>query len=859
MRQILLVRLVLLGGVLAFPARAAAPPSLDQCLQTLKTGPDSFLPYLCLGTPGLPERPAEVRKILKRVLERSRGEPHARLYLALMDVYALEQNVDQREFTEPLKLFEQRQQWVDLFLGQLAFFERLCIRGKTAECRALGPEVDRAERFAQQTKNPDLIRLAKLVRMRWTMQVESVSEARRVERELDAMPGEPPEWMRLLEVSTRTHQARVIGDDFKLREIYGKALRTASPGTIGHAAALAGVAGATAQLAMDGLADRGEAERLLRSALDEQRRLKLVNYNAFEIGISNTRALLALLLGRTPETRSFIDEDMLDSLVTELLLQGDPQDRLLAVQKARARLEQVINKNNPFSSFRIAHAELTAGSPVEGMRLGDRAIEIMEKWRGKENDDTIRIRVDATRGILYQAYISDLLDTGPENPEHLTRAWDVLERLRSRVLLAKLLAREPTEDSPREPIATVRDVQSLLRPDEGLASFFIWSPRPSIIAPYTRGHSYALVITRSAIRAVRLPRSEELEPAIKAWTRMLEDRNAGLERGSRRLYAELMKPVLDLLPANVHNLVLVPDGPLHRLPFDALSETGGQPYLADRYEISVVSSASVWTRLRSRAPLTPGVALAFANTPEGPAVAVAETRGEVAPGQLAALLHAREEAEEAVSAFPSGSKLYAGAEATPERLLDGDLRRASLVHFAAHGVANERDPDESFLLLAPAANGSGVLKVADVPRFDWTGRTVVLSACDTSVGALHLGEGVLSLARGFFAGGASAVIGTLSRVRDDDQRALFQAFYAELRRGVSVGDALVLAKRALIRKGSPPAAWANVIVLGDATVHPRAAELPLARGAILAGCAAGLALVALGLRTRRRKGVATSG
>ncbi|HZW89941.1 MAG TPA: hypothetical protein VFF12_12740, partial [Myxococcaceae bacterium] len=113
------------------------------------------------------------------MLKRSSGEPHARLYLALMDVYALEQNVDQREFTEPLTLFEQRQQWVDLFLGQLAFFERLCIRGKTAQCRALGPEVDRAERFAQQTKNPDLIRLAKLVRMRWTMQVESVSEARR--------------------------------------------------------------------------------------------------------------------------------------------------------------------------------------------------------------------------------------------------------------------------------------------------------------------------------------------------------------------------------------------------------------------------------------------------------------------------------------------------------------------------------------------------------------------------------------------------------------------------------------------------------------------------------------------------------
>jgi len=115
-----------------------------------------------------------------------------------------------------------------------------------------------------------------------------------------------------------------------------------------------------------------------------------------------------------------------------------------------------------------------------------------------------------------------------------------------------------------------------------------------------------------------------------------------------------------------------------------------------------------------------------------------------------------------------------------------------------------------------------------------------------------------SLARGFFAGGASSVIGTLSRVRDDDQRALFHAFYAELRRGVSVGDALVLAKRALIRSGAPPAAWANVIVLGDATVRPRAAESSWTRRALFVAPAAALALFVVVLRTRRGKRAASS-
>jgi hypothetical protein len=117
---------------------------------------------------------------------------------------------------------------------------------------------------------------------------------------------------------------------------------------------------------------------------------------------------------------------------------------------------------------------------------------------------------------------------------------------------------------------------------------------------------------------------------------------------------------------------------------------------------------------------------------------------------------------------------------------------------------------------------------------------------------------VLSVARGFFAGGASSVLGTLSQVRDDEQRALFHAFYKELRRGVSVGEAMTAAKRALNRRGLAPAAWANVIVLGDATVRPRAPDPASPRWAVLAGSIAGVVLVALALHARRRKRSTTS-
>src|SRR5262249_32960191 len=153
---------------------------------------------------------------------------------------------------------------------------------------------------------------------------------------------------------------------------------------------------------------------------------------------------------------------------------------------------------------------------------------------------------------------------------------------------------------------------------EALVSFMIWAPHPSMWVPYTRGHSWALVLTRTDFRAVRIPRGETLEPAVKAWTRLVDE--GGARPGRKRLYEDGLKPVIEVLPPAVRSLTIVPDGPLYRLPFDALSETGGPPYLAERYSIATVPSASVWLHLRRRSPMAPGVAIAFANTPDGPAV-----------------------------------------------------------------------------------------------------------------------------------------------------------------------------------------------------------------------------------------------
>jgi hypothetical protein len=128
---------------------------------------------------------------------------------------------------------------------------------------------------------------------------------------------------------------------------------------------------------------------------------------------------------------------------------------------------------------------------------------------------------------------------------------------------------------------------------------------------------------------------------------------------------------------------------------------------------------------------------------------------------------------------------------------------------------------------------------------------VVLAGCETSAGPVFQGEGVMSLARAFFGAGASAVVGTLDRARDDEAGAFFSSMYRALAGGVSLGEAVTAAKREGIRRGEPAAAWADVVLLGEAGVRPRAREtaalVPLATAGLV------LAIVGLGASWRLRR------
>ncbi|MBI4717152.1 MAG: CHAT domain-containing protein [Planctomycetes bacterium] len=287
-----------------------------------------------------------------------------------------------------------------------------------------------------------------------------------------------------------------------------------------------------------------------------------------------------------------------------------------------------------------------------------------------------------------------------------------------------------------------------------------------------------------------------------------------------------------LLPGQIRDEVLaamrvivVPDGPLHRLPFEMLVlneaedrrwvDVGPAIVYAPSGTVAVAERRRAQTR-RAQPPAEGGVAL----------VAVGDPRFAHSPaaGSLPALPGTAVEVE-AIAAVVRGGmgsqgevRLLTGTAATAANLFDA-CQRPRLVHLATHGLPTlGRLAHTSALVLAPsrAPDDDGLLTLGDLLA-RWGGRLdgaqlVTLSACRTAEGRLEAGDGMVALTWGFLYAGAESVIASLWKVEDHATSLLMTRLYENLlgrfdtpravgsracaaRQPMSKADALLEAKR----------------------------------------------------------------
>jgi hypothetical protein len=405
--------------------------------------------------------------------------------------------------------------------------------------------------------------------------------------------------------------------------------------------------------------------------------------------------------------------------------------------------------------------------------------------------------------------------------------------------------------------ASVSDVQAALGPDEALMSFQlgIWNTVENTFG----GGAWLISVTRDRGVVYRIPDRTHFAPLVPVFTGLLAAGDGREMPAAVRLHHDVFSNAIRELPPRVTRLILVPDGPIQQLPFDALRDSAGAQPLAVRFELVVAPSATLWLDSRRHAAReAPGRVLMLAD-PELEAMIAADSSERQAVLQrgitLGRLPHARRESR-AASRHLAGVDALVGSGASEHSVKSRALDEYELVHFAAHAVADELHPERSAVFLAAGdASEDGLLQAREIESLDLEGKVIVLSACQTAAGAVLSGEGVLSLARAFFQAGARAVIGTRWPIRDEDAASLFETFYRELGTGAGLSEALSRAKIQAIADGRPPGVWAGLVLLGDGASRPFP---PRRRGAGATAAIAATGLVALALgavaaaRRRRR-------
>ena len=189
--------------------------------------------------------------------------------------------------------------------------------------------------------------------------------------------------------------------------------------------------------------------------------------------------------------------------------------------------------------------------------------------------------------------------------------------------------------------------------------------------------------------------------------------------------------------------------------------------------------------------------------------------------RLSRLPFSRDEAERIVALAPPGEALKALDFDASRNLATGDtLGGFRFVHFATHATRDNIHPDLSGIVLSLVdVNGEaqdGFLRLRDLHRLTLGADLVVLSACETAVGQPAGGEGLLSMARGFFASGARGVVASLWRVDDEATAGLMQHFYGALFAGTPPAAALRAAQQATRARArwAHPFYWSGFVLQG---------------------------------------------
>ncbi|MCP3964210.1 MAG: CHAT domain-containing protein [bacterium] len=383
-----------------------------------------------------------------------------------------------------------------------------------------------------------------------------------------------------------------------------------------------------------------------------------------------------------------------------------------------------------------------------------------------------------------------------KNPTRIQLLRTELGEVRSQYkkLMAEIKKSHPEYASLRGVEAvTISDVQQeILDSSTTLISYYL-----------ADGEVVAWVIDQESAQMISLEITpEELEHKVRWLRQEIASGEFDFEAASD-LYRSLFGPLKTYV--RHQDLIVIPHGVLHYLPFAVLWDGERKRYLIEDYTLSYGPSASALRFLRAPAIEYDGSALILGD-PDG------------------SLPEAGIEARRVAEIYGTEAKL---ATAATERLLREQAGKVDVLHVAAHGIYTHHAPQLSYVELSPDSEHDGKLEIHEIFDLPLEGtQLVVLSACNTALGELNEGDDIVGLTRAFLYAGSPAVVITLWPIEDEASAVLMEAFHRRLHEGRPASEALQQAQLQVLtrERWRLPYYWSAFTLTGRPTGSNRSTD-----------------------------------
>jgi CHAT domain-containing protein/tetratricopeptide (TPR) repeat protein len=351
-------------------------------------------------------------------------------------------------------------------------------------------------------------------------------------------------------------------------------------------------------------------------------------------------------------------------------------------------------------------------------------------------------------------------------------------------------------------------------------------------------HSYAFVITKKDLKIFPIPKRDEIKKSVSGYLTAISNKDNNNFQAGYELFKTIILPGLE---KNIKTIIFIPDDVLHILPFETLiTNKGKNEWLIKNYKIAYAPSLSSLREIIQRKKSS-------GKKPQKDILAIGDPYFgllETDSIPLSRLKYSGLEVDIISTLFSkSKQKIFLRENASEEQLKNNNLAEYKIIHFATHSIINNNNPSQSTIVLSRGKdpNEDGFLWMREIYNLKLNSDLVTLSACETGLGELIHGEGIVGLNKGFFYAGTSAVLMSLWAVNDQASCQLMERFYRHLKSSESIMDALRKVKLEMIDSGvlSHPYYWAGFIVSGkaDEIIFPKSTSKWLLIGVslVLAG------------------------